>query len=307
MSRPTILTVDDDPQVSAAIARDLRDQYGRDYRIVRDLVGAEAPRGRSPELALRDQPVALIAVDQRMPRMTGIEMLARAQARSTPRVPSGCCSRRTPTPTSRSTPSTTSASTTTSSSRGTRPRSASTRFSTTCSTTGSSRTPTTPPRCGWSATGGPSAATRSRRSWPATTALPLVRRGARRGGRRLADLAGAGPDDLPLVLLPDGDPLRSPTNLEVADALGLSTHAEQPLYDVCIVGGGPAGLAAAVYAASEGLSTIVVERRGARRAGRPERRDRELPRLPARPERLRPDPARDGPGEALRRRDGARP
>ena len=79
-------------------------------------------------------------------------------------------------------------------------------------------------------------------------------------GRRLAALAGAGPDDLPLVLLPDGDPLRSPTNLEVADALGLSTHAKQPLYDVCIVGGGPAGLAAAVYAASEGLSTIVVER-----------------------------------------------
>ncbi len=51
-----------------------------------------------------------------------------------------------------------------------------------------------------------------------------------------------------------------PSTLDLADALGLRTRAEQPLYDVCIVGGGPAGLAAAVYAASEGLSTVIVER-----------------------------------------------
>ena len=52
----------------------------------------------------------------------------------------------------------------------------------------------------------------------------------------------------------------SPSNGDLADALGLHTRAEQPLYDLCIVGGGPAGLAAAVYAASEGLRTVVVER-----------------------------------------------
>jgi thioredoxin reductase (NADPH) len=79
-------------------------------------------------------------------------------------------------------------------------------------------------------------------------------------GQRLQGLAGAGATDLPLVLVPDGATLRSPTTLAVADALGLRTRATQPLYDVCIVGGGPAGLAAAVYAASEGLSTVVVER-----------------------------------------------
>ena len=62
------------------------------------------------------------------------------------------------------------------------------------------------------------------------------------------------------MLVPDREPLRSPTPLEAAGALGLRIKAEQPLYDVCIVGGGPAGLAAAVYAASEGLSTVIVER-----------------------------------------------
>ena len=62
------------------------------------------------------------------------------------------------------------------------------------------------------------------------------------------------------MLVPDREPLRSPTLLEAAGALGLHVEAEQPLYDVCIVGGGPAGLAAGVYAASEGLSTVIVER-----------------------------------------------
>jgi thioredoxin reductase (NADPH) len=79
-------------------------------------------------------------------------------------------------------------------------------------------------------------------------------------GARLRDLAGAGAGDLPLVLVPDGKALRSPSTLDLATALGLHTSAQQPLYDVCIVGGGPAGLAAAVYAASEGLSTVIVER-----------------------------------------------
>ncbi|NUR16987.1 MAG: FAD-dependent oxidoreductase, partial [Dermatophilaceae bacterium] len=78
-------------------------------------------------------------------------------------------------------------------------------------------------------------------------------------GARLRDLAGAGPEDLPLVLVPDGETLRRPSTVAIASALGLRTRAERDLYDLCIVGGGPAGLAAAVYAASEGLSTVVVE------------------------------------------------
>jgi thioredoxin reductase (NADPH) len=60
--------------------------------------------------------------------------------------------------------------------------------------------------------------------------------------------------------VPEGDTLRSPSARDLAAALGLRTTAQQPLYDLCIVGAGPAGLAAAVYAASEGLSTVIVER-----------------------------------------------
>ena len=95
---------------------------------------------------------------------------------------------------------------------------------------------------------------------PQPRAVPLARPRARRRGAP-AGRAGQGRvADLPLVLVPDGATLRTPTTVELADALGLHTRAEQPLYDLCIVGAGPAGLAAAVYGASEGLSTVLVER-----------------------------------------------
>ena len=122
---------------------------------------------------------------------------------------------------------------------------------------------------------------------------------------RLLDLAGAGVDDLPVVALPDGAALRSPTTVELADALGLRTRAEKPLYDLCIVGAGPAGLAAAVYAASEGLADRRRRARRPGRPGRPERVDRELPRLPQGPLRRRPHPPRGGAGVPVRRGDGA--
>ena len=81
MSKPAILTVDDDPMVSAAISRDLRRHYGGDYRIVRATSGAEALAVLT-KFALRNQPVALIASDQQMPEMTGIEMLEQARAQA---------------------------------------------------------------------------------------------------------------------------------------------------------------------------------------------------------------------------------
>lgn len=79
-------------------------------------------------------------------------------------------------------------------------------------------------------------------------------------GRELMERFGARPDDLPLVLFPDGSHLLSPTDEELAERIGLRTEAEHPFYDLVVVGGGPAGMAAAVYGASEGLRTVVVER-----------------------------------------------
>ena len=78
MAKPTILTVDDDPAVSQAITRDLRRRYGADYQIVRATSGADGLTVLG-EFALRDRPVALIASDQRMPQMTGIEFLDQAR------------------------------------------------------------------------------------------------------------------------------------------------------------------------------------------------------------------------------------
>jgi thioredoxin reductase (NADPH) len=258
MSKPTILTVDDDPQVSAAITRDLAGRYGADYRVVRATSGPEA-LALLTRLALRDEPVALIAADQRMPRMTGIELLAQARAHA---------------PGAKFLLLTAYADT-----------DVAIRAINDIGLDHYLLKPWDPP---------------GERLYPVVDDLLDDWREANREhtsdvrvvghrwsershdikmflarnhvpyrwydierdpeARRLQGLAEAAAAHLPLVLVPDGDTLRSPSTLELAGALGLRTTARQPLYDLCIVGGGPAGLAAAVYAASEGLSTVVVER-----------------------------------------------
>jgi thioredoxin reductase (NADPH) len=258
MGKPIILTVDDDPPVSAAITRDLAARYGADYRIVRAMSGREALNVLT-QLALRDAPVALIAADQRMPRMTGIEMLEQSRAHA--------------------------------------PGAKLLLLTAYADTDVAIKAindigldyyllkPWDPPDerlypviddllDDWQQDN------RERTSdvrvvghrWSDRShAIKMflarnhvsyrwydVERDAE--AERLRELAHAEPVDLPLVLIPDGDTLRSPSTLDLAGALGLHTSAQQPLYDVCIVGGGPAGLAAAVYAASEGLSTVIGER-----------------------------------------------
>lgn len=79
-------------------------------------------------------------------------------------------------------------------------------------------------------------------------------------GEQIRSKIGVAPRDLPLVVFPDGSYLLSPTSEQLAEKIGLQTSAESPFYDLVVIGGGPAGLAAAVYGASEGLRTIVIER-----------------------------------------------
>jgi thioredoxin reductase (NADPH) len=258
MSKPVILAVDDDPMVAAAIARDLNGRYSTDYQIVSATSGPEALAVLA-KLVLRDQPVALIVADQRMPQMTGIEMLKLA---------------RTHAPDAKFLLLTAYADTDVAINA--------------INDIGLDYyllKPWDPPEerlypvvddllGDWRQANpdhtsdvrviGHRWSDRSHdiKMFLARNHVPYrwydIERDAE--ARRLNDFAHATPADLPLVLVPDGATLRSPSTLDLAGALGLRTSAQQPLYDVCIVGAGPAGLAAAVYAASEGLSAVVVER-----------------------------------------------
>jgi thioredoxin reductase (NADPH) len=261
MAKPTILAVDDDPGASRAIARDLSTRYGADYTVVRATSGAEALTHLS-RLALQDRSVALVVSDQRMPHMTGIEMLAEVRRQS--------------------------------------PESKLLLLTAYADTDVAIRAindigldyylvkPWDPPSerlypvldgllDDWSSNHPPETQEVRVVGHPWAEHTYDVKTFLTRNhvpyrwldvehdeeARRLLELAGLGdldPARLPVVLMPSGSVLQCPSTLELAAALGLRTQAEQPLYDLCIVGCGPAGLAAAVYAASEGLSTVVVER-----------------------------------------------
>jgi thioredoxin reductase (NADPH) len=258
MSKPAILTVDDDPMVSAAITRDLRSRYGPDYRIVGATSG-DAALAVLTKLALRNQSVALIVTDQRMPHMTGIEMLDQA---------------RTQAPSAKFLLLTAYADT-----------DVAIRAINDIGLDYYLLKPWDPPterlypviddllgdwwRSNPDVTSGVrvvghrwSDRSHEVKTFLARNHVPYLWYDIERDAEalRLSDLAEAAPAELPLVLIPEGETLRSPSALDLAAALGLRTTAEQPLYDLCIVGGGPAGLAAAVTGASEGLSTVIVER-----------------------------------------------
>ena len=258
MTKPAIVTVDDDPEVSAAISRDLRRRYGADYRIVRTASGAEA-LDALVRLAMRGHPVALIVSDQRMPRMTGIEMLARAREHA---------------PTAKLLLLTAYADT-----------DVAIRAINDIGLDYYLLKPWDPPEerlypvvddllDDWRSAN-PEASVSVRvvdhrwsdraheiRQFLTRNHVPYRWLDVERDAEAKPLVAVSGADDraLPLVLVPDREPLLAPTAVELAGALGLSTMATQKVYDLCIVGAGPSGLAAAVYAASEGLSTVIVER-----------------------------------------------
>jgi thioredoxin reductase (NADPH) len=256
-ARPVLLTVDDDPGVSRAVARDLRRRYGGDYRIVRASSGDEALTALR-ELKLRGDPVAALLADYRMPQMNGIEFLEQAMDLF---------------PSARRALLTAYADT-----------DAAIQAINLVDVDHYLLKPWDPPEeklypvvdamveTWLSSPQAPVLDVRivgHRWSAPSFAARDFLARNAvpyqwfsveEAEGRRLLDAAGAGPDDLPVVVPPDGPPLLAPSQAELASAVGLTVEPSTDFYDLVVVGGGPAGLGAAVYGASEGLRTVLVER-----------------------------------------------
>jgi len=257
MAQPAILSVDDDPSVSRAIARDLRRRYGDRYRIVRAQSGDEALAALK-EMKLRGDAVAVLLADQRMPGMSGIELLEQGMDLY---------------PAAR--------------------RVLLTAYADTDAAIDAinivdldhyllkpwdppeeklypaldalleawitaDRRPVTEIRIvghRWSARSS------DVREFLARNQLPYRwYMSDEPEGERLLEAAGADDIRLPVVIMGDGDALVEPTDSELAAHVGLATTPTSDFYDLVVIGGGPAGLGAAVYGASEGLRTVVVER-----------------------------------------------
>jgi len=256
--RPAILAVDDEPAVLAAVARDLRRRFGEQYRILRTGSGAEALELLA-EMRTRGDRVAMLVADQRMPGMDGTDYLLEARSIY---------------PEAKRVLLTAYADT-----------DAAIQAINEVSLDYYLLKPWDPPEeqlypvvedllTTWEAgsaleDGGVrvighrfSRDTHELRDFLARNRVPArwldVERDAE--ARELLTVAGVEDDRLPVALLEDGSVLERPTVLELAERIGVAGQPASDHYDLVIVGGGPAGLAAAVYGASEGLRTVMVER-----------------------------------------------
>ncbi|KZB80161.1 FAD-dependent oxidoreductase [Amycolatopsis regifaucium] len=258
MSQPILLTVDDDPAVSRSVARDLRKRYGKDYRIIRADSGADALEALR-EIKLRGDAVAAILADYRMPQMDGIVFLEKAMDLF---------------PNARRALLTAYADT-----------DAAIQAINVVDVDHYLLKPWDPPEEKlypvidalvetWRAVGERpvdqiklighrySSPSFHLRDFLARNAVPYRWYSVDDDeGRRILEAADAAPQDIPVLVTPDGSVLRQPSGPELADAVGLSTRPAQEFYDLIVIGGGPAGLGAAVYGASEGLRTVIVERK----------------------------------------------
>jgi thioredoxin reductase (NADPH) len=261
MPKPILLSVDDDSDVLRAIERDLRSQYGAEYRII----GSDSPEGGLDllkQLKLRNDTVALLLADQRMPRMDGVEFLQQAMG-----IFPGA------------------------------KRALLTAYADTNAAISAINhasinyfflKPWDPPAehlypqlddllDDWQASFRPtfqgirvlgtrwSPRSYELRDFLARNHVPYqwidVEASANDPEtKRLLEALGPESANLPVVLFPDGTKLLEGVPAEVAQKVGLRTRAQTNFYDLAIVGGGPAGLAAAVYGASEGLHTVIIER-----------------------------------------------
>ena len=258
MPKPVILTVDDDPEVLQAVARDLRQQYGDRFRILRADSGAAAIEA-TQKLKLRNEPIALFLVDQRMPQMSGVEFLEQALEIF---------------PDAKRALLTAYADT-----------DAAIRAINSTQIDYYLLKPWNPPEeklypvlndllDDWVASFRPafdgirvignrwSPQSHDMKDFLARNQIPYqwLDIELSEEAQKLATFANCDRLSLPLVLFADGSNLLQPSIAEVAGKIGLRTQAEKPFYDLIIVGGGPAGLAAAVYGASEGLHTVMIER-----------------------------------------------
>jgi thioredoxin reductase (NADPH) len=257
MGKPVLLSVDDDPGVSRAVARDLRRRYGEEFRILRASSAAEALDALR-ELKLRGDAVAVVLADYRMPQMNGIEFLEQAMDLF---------------PRARRALLTAYADT-----------DAAIQAINVVDVDAYLLKPWDPPeeklyrvvdgmleswRDSHDSAVDDVKLVGHRWSAPSFRARDFLARNAvpyrwysvdEPEGQRLLAAAEAGPDDVPVVITQDGAVLRAPTDAELAGVAGLSVEPQSDFYDLIVVGGGPAGLGAAVYGASEGLRTVLVER-----------------------------------------------
>ena len=256
--RPAILIVDDEPTVLAAVSRDVRRRFGEDHQILRAESGPQALELLT-ELGRRAQPVALLVADQRMPGMSGTDFLAASRELA---------------PDARRVLLTAYADT-----------EAAIRAINEVGLDYYLLKPWDPPEenlypvlsdllSAWADVARIDAGglrlighrfsrdSHDLRDFLARNRVPAQWFDIERDdeAQRLLKVTGVGLDRLPVAVLEDGSVLERPTIVELADRLGLRSVATQEHYDVVIVGGGPAGLAAAVYGASEGLRTVLVER-----------------------------------------------
>lgn len=258
MIRPVLLAVDDDPQVLSAVGRDLRARFGRDYKVVKARSGAEALQV-TRELKQSGVPLALFIVDERMPEMKGTEFLIRALEMY---------------PDARRVLLTAYADT----------RSAVTAINEIRLDRYLVK-PWEPPEellyphlvellDDWRAQAGPLMEGIRVAGTALSTSAHAVKRFLSANQipyqwcdiesdpsmRALVEEVEPGLARLPVVFYPDGTVLVQPDARALAEKSNLDIEPKQRFYDLIIVGAGPAGLAAAVYGASEGLTTLLVER-----------------------------------------------
>jgi thioredoxin reductase (NADPH) len=258
MPKPVIWTVDDDPDVLRAVERDLRRQYGDRYKVISADSGSSALEGVK-QLKLRNEMVALFLVDQRMPRMSGVEFLEQA-IEFYPEAKRALLTAYADTD-------------------------AAIRAINSVHIDHYLMKPWDPPEerlygvvddllDDWQASYHPvfegvrvignrwSARSNEIRDFLGRNFVPhqWLNVETDETAKQLLKTKDVAAAALPAVVLADGSVLGNPTITEIARKLGLKTKAEFPFYDLVVVGAGPAGLAAAVYGAADGLKTLLVER-----------------------------------------------